>query len=122
MLFDIKDMFIEVDGKQQNFCWVESEMDELDINIVFQQIELVVVCIEKLKSLVLGLCKNVIVYDFIIFKVEERCVKLVVLIVCEFIFMYYYQWKIKQNVFWLMCFGFEDCVREVYLEVCSEII
>ena len=37
-LSDIKDMLIEVDGKQQNLRWVESQVDELDINIAFERL------------------------------------------------------------------------------------
>ncbi|KAK4236248.1 hypothetical protein C8A03DRAFT_45718 [Achaetomium macrosporum] len=100
-LSDIKDMLIEVDGKQQNLRWVESQMDELDINIALQQIEPAVARIEKLKGLAYGLKNNVIAQDFISFKVDERRAKLAALIR-----------KTKQN----------DRAREAYLEARSETI
>ncbi|KAK4662931.1 exocyst complex component exo84 [Podospora pseudopauciseta] len=121
-LSDIKDMLIEVDGKQQNLRWVESEMDELDINIALQQIELAVARIEKLKSLALGVRKNAIAHDFITFKVEERCAKLAALIARELTSTHHHQRKTKQNVSWLTRLGFEDRAREAYLEARSEII
>ncbi|KAL2263194.1 hypothetical protein VTK26DRAFT_7849 [Humicola hyalothermophila] len=121
-LSDIKDMLIEVDGKQQNLRWVESQMDELDINIALQQIEPAVARIEKLKSLAHGLKNNVIAQDFISFKVDERRAKLAALVVRELVNTHNQQRKTKQNVSWLTRLGFEDRAREAYLEARSEII
>ncbi|KAK3688363.1 Cullin repeat-like-containing domain protein [Podospora appendiculata] len=121
-LSDIKDMLIEVDGKQQNLRWVESQMDELDINIALQQIEPAVVRIEKLKSLAYGLKNNVIAQDFISFKVDERCTKLAGLVVRELVRAHDDQRKTKRNVSWLARLGFEDRAREAYLEARNEII
>jgi hypothetical protein len=121
-LSDIKDMLIEVDGKQQNLRWVESQMDELDIHIALQQIEPGVALIEKLKSLAYGLKNNAIAQDFISFKVDERRAKLAALIVRELVSTHNHQTKTKQNVFWLSRLGFEDRAREAYLEARSEII
>src|SRR5690606_20170219 len=46
-LSDIKDMLIEVEGKQQNLRWVEAQMDELDIDIALQNLEPAVARVEK---------------------------------------------------------------------------
>ncbi|KAK4210740.1 hypothetical protein QBC37DRAFT_442566 [Rhypophila decipiens] len=121
-LSDIKDMLIEVDGKQQNLRWVESQMDELDINIALQQIEPAVARIEKLKSLAHSLKNNAIAQDFISFKVDERCARLATLIVRELVSSHEQQRKTKLNVTWLTRLGFEDRAREAYLEARSEII
>lgn len=121
-LSDIKDMLIEVDGKQQNLRWVESQMDELDINIALQQIEPAVALIEKLKSLAYGLKNNIIAQDFISFKVDERRAKLAALVVRELVSTHNQQNKTKRNVSWLARLGFEDRAREAYLEARSEII
>ncbi|KAK3938786.1 hypothetical protein QBC46DRAFT_365238 [Diplogelasinospora grovesii] len=121
-LSDIKDMLIEVDGKQQNLRWVESQMDELDINIALQQIEPAVVRIEKLKSLAYGLKNNAIAQDFISFKVDERCTKLAALVIRELISTHNDQRKTKRNVTWLTRLGFEDRAREAYLEARSSVI
>ncbi|SPQ20105.1 99289591-e031-4483-a94c-c1870fb89995 [Thermothielavioides terrestris] len=121
-LSDIKDMLIEVDGKQQNLRWVESQMDELDIHIALQQIEQAVARIEKLKSLAHGLKNNVIAQDFISFKVDERRAKLAALVVRELVSTHNQQRKTKQNVSWLSRLGFEDRAREAYLEARSETI
>ncbi|KAK4126611.1 hypothetical protein N657DRAFT_643395 [Parathielavia appendiculata] len=121
-LSDIKDMLIEVDGKQQNLRWVESQMDELDIHIALQQIEPAVVLIEKLKSLAYGLRNNVIAQDFISFKVDERRAKLAALVVRELVSTHNQQRKTNQNVSWLTRLGFEDRAREAYLEARSQTI
>ncbi|KAK4099629.1 hypothetical protein N658DRAFT_498113 [Parathielavia hyrcaniae] len=121
-LSDIKDMLIEVDGKQQNLRWVESQMDELDIHIALQQIEPAVALIEKLKSLAYGLRNNVIAQDFISFKVDERRAKLAGLVVRELVRAHNQQKKTKQNVSWLTRLGFDDRAREAYLEARSQTI
>ncbi|KAL2172869.1 hypothetical protein VTG60DRAFT_47 [Thermothelomyces hinnuleus] len=121
-LSDIKDMLIEVDGKQQNLRWVESQMDELDIHIALQQIEPAVTLVEKMKGLAQGLKNNVIAQDFISFKVDERRAKLAALVVRELVSSHNHQKKTKQNVSWLTRLGLEDRAREAYLEARSETI
>jgi hypothetical protein len=121
-LSDIKDMLIEVDGKQQNLRWVESQMDELDIHIALQEIEPSVALIEQLKGLAYGLKNNVIAQDFISFKVDERRAKLAALVVRELVSTHNQQRKTKQNVSWLTRLSFEDRAREAYLEARSETI
>jgi len=121
-LSDIKDMLIEVDGKQQNLRWVESQMDELDINIALQQIEPAVARIQKLKSLAYSLKNNAMAQDFISFKVDERCTKLAALVVRDLVRSHNDQKKTVLNVNWLDRLGFQDRAREAYLEARSEII
>ncbi|KAH9904131.1 Cullin repeat-like-containing domain protein [Xylariomycetidae sp. FL2044] len=121
-LSDIKDMLIEVDGKQQNLRWVEGQMDELDIDIALQSFDSSVDRVEKLKSLARTLKNNAIAQDFINFKVEERCSKLAGLITRELIDTHDAQQKTKRNVSWLNRLGFEDRAREAYLEARSELI
>lgn len=114
-LSDIKDMLIEVDGKQQNLRWVESQMDELDIDIALQKFEPAVVRVEKLKSLARGLRSNVVAQDFINFKVEERCGRLAGVIIRELETAHKSQTKTKERVGWLTRLGFDDRAREAYL-------
>lgn len=121
-LSDIKDMLIEVDGKQQNLRWVESQMDELDIDIALQQIEPAVARIESIKSLASGLKSNAIAQDFISFKVDERCTRLAALVTRELVDTHNEQRKTQRNVSWLARLGFEDRAREAYLEARSSII
>ncbi|KJZ79304.1 Exocyst complex component EXO84 [Hirsutella minnesotensis 3608] len=114
-LSDIKDMLIEVDGKQQNLRWVEGQMDELDIDIALQRIEPSVALVEKLKGLARSLRSNAVAQDFINFKVDERGTKLASVIVRELETTHSEQIKTKQNVVWLTRLGFEDRAREAYL-------
>ncbi|SPO05881.1 probable Exocyst complex component EXO84 [Cephalotrichum gorgonifer] len=121
-LSDIKDMLIEVDGKQQNLRWVESQMDELDIDIALQNFEPAVARVGKLKGLARGLRSNVVAQDFINFKVEERCVRLAGLITRDLTATHNEQSKTKRNVEWLTTLGFEDSAREAYLAARSDTI
>lgn len=121
-LSDIKDMLIEVDGKQQNLRWVESQMDDLDIDIALQRIEPAVIRVEKLKGLARSLKNNQVAQDFIEFKVEERCSRLASLIARELVSTHNLPGRTKQNVSWLTRLGFEDRAREAYLEARSSII
>ncbi len=121
-LSDIKDMLIEVDGKQQNLRWVESQMDELDIEIALQQFEPAVERVEKLNGLARSLKNNAVAQDFINFKVEERCSRLATLIIREMVDTHNQQRKTKEHVLWLSRLGFEDGAREAYLEVRSDVI
>ncbi|KND93147.1 Exocyst complex component EXO84 [Tolypocladium ophioglossoides CBS 100239] len=121
-LSDIKDMLIEVDGKQQNLRWVESQMDELDIDVALQRVEPSVARVEKLKGLARGLKSNVVAQDFINFKVEERSTRLAGIIIRELESTHSQQMKTKRNVGWLARLGFEDRAREAYLTARSGII
>lgn len=121
-LSDVKDMLIEVDGKQQNLRWVESQMDELDIDIAHRQFEPAVARVEKLKGLARGLKNNVVAQDFINFKVEERCSKLASVIIRELSMSHNSQLKMKRNSSWLTRLGFEDRAREAYLTARSDTI
>ncbi|GAO16776.1 hypothetical protein UVI_02057770 [Ustilaginoidea virens] len=114
-LSDIKDMLIDVDGKQQNLRWVESQMDELDIDIALQKFDPAVVRVEKLKSLARGLRSNVVAQDFVNFKVEERAARLACVIIRELESTHNAQSKTRDNVSWLTKLGFEDRAREAYL-------
>ncbi|KAI0171759.1 Cullin repeat-like-containing domain protein [Hypoxylon sp. FL1284] len=121
-LSDIKDMLIEVDGKQQNLRWVEGQMDELDIDIALQKFDLAVDRVEKMQKLARGLKSNAIAQDFIDFKVEERCAKLAGLVIRELVDSHKQPLKTKRNVEWLNRLGFEDRAREAYLEARSDLI
>ncbi|KAH6659547.1 Cullin repeat-like-containing domain protein [Truncatella angustata] len=121
-LSDIKDMLIEVDGKQQNLRWVESQMDELDIDIALQHFEMAVAKVEKLRDLARGLRNNAIAQDFINFKVQERSTKLAALITRNLVDNHDQSQKAKRNVSWLTRLGFEDRAREAYLEARGELV
>lgn len=121
-LSDIKDMLIEVDGKQQNLRWVESEVDELDIDIALQRFDEAVQSVEKLNALAKSLKSNIVAQDFISFKADERATKLAGLITRELVDTHNELKKTKRNVNWLARLGFEDRAREAYLEARGNII
>jgi exocyst complex component 8 len=121
-LSDIKDMLIEVDGKQQNLRWVESQVDELDIDIALQRFDAAVIRVEKLNSLAKGLKSNIVAQDFISFKADERATRLAGLITRELVDTHNELKKTKRNVTWLARLGFEDRAREAYLEARSNTI
>lgn len=121
-LSDIKDMLIEVDGKQQNLRWVEGQVDELDIDIALQRFDSAVLRVEKLNSLAKGLKSNVVAQDFISFKADERATKLAGLITRQLVDTHNEIKKTKRNVNWLARLGFEDRAREAYLEARGKII
>jgi hypothetical protein len=121
-LSDIKDMLIEVDGKQQNLRWVEGQVDELDIHIALQRFDDAVLRVEKLNSLAKSLKSNVVAQDFISFKANERATKLAGLITRELVDTHNELKKTKRNVNWLARLGFEDRAREAYLEARGNII
>ncbi|TVY81806.1 Exocyst complex component exo84 [Lachnellula suecica] len=121
-LSDIKDMLIEVDGKQQNLRWVESQVDELDIDIALQCFDEAVHRVEKLNALARGLKSNVVAQDFIGFKADERASKLAGLITRELVDTHNEPKKTKINIGRLAKLGFEDRAREAYLEARGNII
>ncbi|RDA82967.1 hypothetical protein CP532_0870 [Ophiocordyceps camponoti-leonardi (nom. inval.)] len=121
-LSDIKDMLVDVDGKQQNLRWVEGQMDELDIDIALQRFEPAVALVEKLKGLARSLRSNYVARDFVNFKVDERGARLAGVIIRELETTHSEQGKTKRNVGWLTRLGFEDRAREAYLAARSDII
>ena len=121
-LSDIKDMLIEVDGKQQNLRWVESQVDELDIDIALQRFDEAVQSVEELNALAKSLKSNIVAQDFISFKADERATKLAGLITRELVDTHNELKKTKRNVDLLARLGFEDRAREAYLEARGNII
>lgn len=73
---DRPEILIEVDGKHQNFRWVEGQIDELDSELALQRFEEAVRHVEKLRKLVRGLKGNLIAQELILTKVDERAGKL----------------------------------------------
>lgn len=116
------DRLIEVDGKQQNLRWVESQVDELDIDIALQRFEEAVSKVEELTALAKGLKNNQIARDFINVKAAERAFRLAEFIARELIDAHNESKKARRNVSWLARLGFEDRAREAYLEARSQVI
>lgn len=73
---DRTETFIEVDGKHQNFRWVEGQIDELDSEIALQRFEDAVRHIEKLRRMPRGLKSSMVALELIADKVDERAGRL----------------------------------------------
>lgn len=73
---DRPETLIEVDGKHQNFRWIEGQIDELDSEIALQRFEDAVRHIEKLRRIPRGHKSNIVALELITAKVDERAGRL----------------------------------------------
>lgn len=121
-LSNYKDMLIEVEGKQQNLRWVESQVDSLDIDIALQKFDSAVLRVEKLSSLARSLKSNLVAQELISFRVDERASKLAGLLTRELVDNHNLPKKVRCNVGLLARLGFEDRARELYLEARGNVI
>ncbi|KAL2822953.1 Cullin repeat-like-containing domain protein [Aspergillus granulosus] len=112
---------IDVDGKQQNLRWVDSQVDELDIDIALQRFEEAVSNIERLRKLARGLKANSVAQDVINVKVDERAARLAGVLSRALVDTHAFPVTTKTNVTWLTRLGFEDQAREAYLKARSDI-
>ncbi|KAL4813443.1 exocyst complex component exo84 [Aspergillus spinulosporus] len=119
---DRPEVRIDVDGKQQNLRWVDSQVDELDIDIALQRFEEAVSNIDRLRKLARGLKGNAVAQDVINSKVDERAAKLAGILSRSLVDTHGFPVATKTNVVWLTRLGFEDQARESYLNARSDII
>lgn len=119
---DRPEIRIDVDGKQQNFRWVEGQIDELDVDIALQRFEEAITTIERLRKLAKGLKGNAIAQDVINTKVEERAARLAGVILRALVDTPSFLMRTKKNVNWLTRLGFEDQAREAYLKARSDVM
>ena len=73
---DRPEVLIDVEGKQRNMRWVESQIDELDIEVALQNFEDAVAHVEFLRGIARGLKHNAVAQDLVTLKVNERASKL----------------------------------------------
>jgi hypothetical protein len=64
--------FVDIDGQQRNIRWVETQLDELDIEIALQHFSDAVIKVEKLKDLTKNIRGNEMAKALVAFKVTER--------------------------------------------------
>lgn len=119
---DRPEIRIDVDGKQQNFRWVEGQVDELDVDIALQRFEEAITTIERLRKLAKGLKGNAIAQDVINTKVDERAARLAGVILRALVDTPSFLMRTKTNVNWLTRLGFEDQAREAYLKARSDVM
>jgi len=117
---DKPDILIEVDGKQQNFRWVEGQIDDLDIDIALQVFESAVEKVEKLRKISKGLKSNSIAQELISVKVDERASTLATILCRELVETPSFLEATKKTTNFLIRLGFEDRAREIFLNARSE--
>lgn len=117
---DKPEVRIDVDGKQQNLRWVDSQVDELDIDIALQRFEEAVSNIDRLRKLARGLKGNAVAQDIINVKVDERAARLAGVLSRSLVDTHSFPVTTKTNVTWLTRLGFEDQARESYLKARSD--
>lgn len=117
---DRPDILIEVDGKQQNFRWVEGQIDDLDIEISLQQFDEAVEKVEMLRKVAKSLKNNSIAQELITVKVDERAAKLATVLCRELVETPSFMEATKKTSGYLVRLGFEDRARELYLNARSE--
>lgn len=117
---DKPDILIEVDGKQQNFRWVEGQIDDLDIDISMQRFDEAVDKVERLRKIAQNLNNNSIAHELIAVKVDERAAKLAGVICRELVETPSFMEATKRTTSFLIRLGFEDRAREIYLNARSE--
>lgn len=116
------EIFIDVDGKQQNLRWADGQIDDLDIDISLQRFEQAVSRVERLRKLARGLKGNSIAQELILMKVDERATQLASVLTRELVDTPSFLNATKQNTGWLTRLGFDHRAREAYLQSRSELI
>jgi len=115
-------MFIDIDGKQQSIRWVESHLDDLDMDIALQRFEEAVVKVEKLRRLAKAIKNNALAQDIVNFKTNERAAKLASSVTRQLIDTNAWMTATRKYVDWLVRLGFEDRAREAYLDARSAVV
>lgn len=108
--------FVDVDGQQRNIRWVETQLDELDIEIALQHFGDAVGKIERLKELAKNIRSNEMAKAIVTFKVNERAAKLANVLIKQLVENNNWLSSVTQHVSWVIRLGFEDKAREAYLE------
>lgn len=116
------DILVDVDGKTQSIRWVETQIDDLDIDIALQRFEEAVSRLEKLKRIAKGIKSNSLAQSIITVKLNERASKLAAVVTRYLKDTHAWRTSTHRNVDWLVRLGFEDRAREAYLEARSDIM
>ncbi|KAJ4346077.1 exocyst complex component exo84 [Ascochyta clinopodiicola] len=114
--------FVDIDGQTRNIRWVETQLDELDIEIALQHFENAVSKVEKLKTLSQNMRGNEMAKTIVTFKVNERAARLANVLVRQLAEGNTWNGPINRHVTWVNRLGFEDRAREAYLEARSSLV
>jgi hypothetical protein len=116
------DMVIEVDNKQQTLRWVETQMDDLDIDIALQRFEEAVDRLELLRRALPGMRSNSTLQATYAGRLDERASRLAAVIIKYLGDSHSWLPATKRNMDWLSRLGFIDRAREAYLDARSQVI
>ncbi|RMZ88838.1 hypothetical protein DV736_g3930, partial [Chaetothyriales sp. CBS 134916] len=112
----VPDILIDVDGKQQNFRWVEAQIDELDIDIALQRFDEAVAKVEKLRQLAgTSLKSNSLAQELIRVKVDKRAAQLANILCRDLVDTPSFMEATKRTISYLARLGAEDRARQAYL-------
>jgi hypothetical protein len=114
--------FVDVDGQQRNIRWVESQLDDLDIEIALQRFAEAVEKVVRLKALAKDIRSNEMAKKIVTIKVNERAAKLANVLIRHMVEHNNWFTSVKQHVSWVVQLGFEDRAREAYLEARGDLI
>jgi len=115
-------MLVDIDGRQQSIRQVETELDQLDMDIALQRFENAVKKVEKLKAIAKNIRGNTMAQSIVTFKVNERATKLANVLIKQLVENNNWITSVKQHVTWVVRLGFEDRAREAYLEARGDLI
>ena len=115
-------MFVDVDGNQQSIRWIESQLDDLDIDIALRRFDEAVRKVERLKATTQRMRGNAIVQNLVPAKVNERAAKLASVLIKQLVEKNSRMSAVQTHVNWVVRLGFEDGAREAYLEARSHVI
>jgi hypothetical protein len=114
--------FVDIDGQQRDIRWVETQLDELDIEIALQHFSDAVVKVERLQDLSKNIRGNEMAKAVVVFKVNERAGKLASVLIKQLVEHNNWISSVTQHISWVVRLGDEDQAREAYLDARSGLI
>ncbi|KAI9717212.1 MAG: exocyst complex component exo84 [Chrysothrix sp. TS-e1954] len=115
-------MLVEVDGRQQNYRWVEAQVDELDIDIALQRFDEAVDRVEKLRRIAKSNKNNSFVQSLVEGRVQERAAKLAKVITRRLVETNSFMTATRKHVSWLNKLGFDASASEAFLNARTQVI
>lgn len=116
------DLLIDVDGKPQSIRWVESQIDDLDIDIALQRFEESVARVEKLRQIAKGIKGNTVAQNVVNVKLNDRASKLGTVLLRYLADSHSWMDSTRKHVNWLSRLGFDDRAREAYLDARTHVL
>ena len=115
-------MLVEVDGRQQNFRWVEQQVDELDLDVALQRHSTAVERIEQLRRIGTTNKTNTHVQELVNGKVRARGLRLADSILRDVADRAAWATATKDAVSLLTRLGFEQQASDTFLHARSSVV